>query len=145
MFGHRYFGAAYFGPRYWGQGGSITPTVEQFNSGGWKNVREILNREITKDQIRRQREELGIVPRQAKKIDKVADKLIDKIDAVEPNEILVQITATQEYDTLLKSLAKESETRQAAIAEFVAAQMFRRILYLQEQEERAIIGLLMEF
>lgn len=147
MWGASYFGKVYFAGTYWGPGGGgpVPPVpIVQTPSGGWKNVRDFLNRQYTKDDIRRERERLGIVPRQAKRIERVADDIIDKIYADSPNEILVQIRATQEYDTLLTQLAKSSAERRERIAEFVAVQMALRIRWNQEQEEAAILRLLME-
>ncbi len=118
--------------------------VVETPSGGWKNVQNFLTRQVSKDDIRRKREELGIVPKQAKKIDRVADDLIGKIDTVEPNEILVQIRATQEYDRLLNDLARRNAERRERIAEFVAFQIFRRVIEAQEREEAALVRLMLE-
>lgn len=117
---------------------AVTPT------GGWKNWRSIYKREQTKDEIRRERERLGIVPRQARKIERVADDLVDRIDAYEPNAIVAQITASQEFSALLDALAKRDAERREMIAQFAANLILTRILQDREQEEAAIVTLFME-
>lgn len=117
---------------------AVTPT------GGWENWRNIYRRQQGKDEIRRERERLGIVPRQAKKIERVADRLADEITAYEPNAMVAQITAAQEFKALLDALAKKDAERRSVIAEFAANLILQRILEEREGEERAIVTLLME-
>lgn len=145
MFGKAFWGAAYFGPRYWGSGAQTpAPIVTETPTGGWKNVRDFLNRQVSKDEVRKRREELGIVPKQAKRIEKIADKLASEVEVYEPNRLLVQIKASEDYQNILNVLAKRNEARRMEIAEFVAAQILHRIVLMQEAEDRAIITLLME-
>lgn len=141
MFG-RYFGAAYFGPRYWGpaKGGAVPPTVET-PSGGW-DLR-FLSRQRSKDDIRKERERLGIVPRQAKKIERLADRLAEELPA-EPNEILVQIRASEEFNALLQMFAQRDADRRAQIAEFAALEIMRMVLAQRDAEEEAIIALILQ-
>ena len=143
MFGHRYFGASYYGPRYFGPAGGATPpvTTTVTPTGGWDL--SFLNRQRSKDDIRRERERLGIVPKQAKKIERLADKLADDLPP-EPNQMLVQIMASKEFNKLLQAFAQRDAERRAKIANFVAQLMLIRILQEREEEEAAIVTLLME-
>jgi len=147
MFGHRFFAARYFGSRYWGPAGSITPpeptpTVET-PTYGWLNWRNI-GRQQAKDEIRRERERLGIVPKQAKKIEKVADDLSDEITAYEPSAIEAQIRASAAFNALMADLARKDMERRAQIAEFAANLILLQILRDLEDEEAAIMTLVME-
>jgi hypothetical protein len=126
------------------QTGGVVPPVVETPTGGWKNVRDFLSRQVSKDEVRKRREELGIVPKQAKRIEKIADKLASEVEVYEPNRLLVQIKASEDYQNILNVLAKRNEARRMEIAEFVAAQILHRIVLMQEAEDRAIITLLME-
>ena len=119
-----------------------TPTVET-PTGGWENWRNIYKRERSKDEIRKDRERLGIVPRQARKIEKLADRLADDLPA-EPNDILVQIRASEEFNSLLKMFAQRDAERRAQIAEFAAMEIMRMVLAQRDAEEEAIIALILQ-
>lgn len=120
-----------------------TPAPTETPTGGWENWRNIYKRERSKDEIRKERERLGIVPRQAKKIEKLADRLADDLPA-EPNEILVQIRASEEFNSLLKMFAKRDAERRAQIAEFAATEIMRMVLAQRDAEEEAIVALILQ-
>lgn len=116
---------------------SVTPT------GGWENWRNIYRRERTKDDIRRERERLGIVPKQAKKIERLADRLADDLPP-EPSQMLVQIMASAEFNKLLQAFARRDAERRAQIAEFAAQEILRMVLAQRDAEEEAIVALILQ-
>ena len=120
-----------------------TPSGVPAPTGGWKTLHHF-GRTPTKEETRRERERLGIVPKQAKKIEKLAEKLADRIEAEQPNEILIQIKADREFQILLATFAKRDAERRAMIAEFAAKLILAEIISARDEEEAAIITLLME-
>jgi hypothetical protein len=121
-----------------------TPTVET-PTGGWnQHTLRNLGRQQSKDDIRREREKLGIVPRQAKKIEKLGDRLADEITAQEPNAIVVEIMANREFQKLLQAFAQRDAERRAQIAEFAAQMILMAVIAQRDAEEEAIVTLIME-
>jgi hypothetical protein len=127
---------------FWRNASAPTPAVET-PTGGWENWRNIYKRERSRDEIRRERERLGIVPRQAKKIERLADRLADDLPA-EPNQMLVEIMASEEFAKLLQAFAKRDAERRAQIAEFAAAEIMRMVIAQRDAEEEAIVALILQ-
>lgn len=126
---------------FWRTAGISEPAVTP--TGGWENWRNIYKRERSKDEIRRERERLGIVPKQAKKIERLADRLADDLSP-EPNQMLVQIMASEEFNRLLQAFAQRDAERRAQIAEFAAHEILRMVIAMRDAEEEAIVAIILQ-
>ena len=126
---------------FWRTAGAPTPEPTVTPTGGWDLT--FLNRQRSKDDIRREREKLGIVPKQAKKIERLADRLADDLPP-EPSQMLVQIMASEEFNKLLQAFAQRDAERRAQIAEFAAQEILRMVIAMRDAEEEAIVALILQ-
>lgn len=107
--------------------GSAAPSTEPTPTGGWafQFYRE------TAEQRRRERERLGIEPREQKKIDRAAVKIARNL----PKEGLLTVPlvmAAPQFDALLMAL-RPSEGMAAALAEAILL----RVQWITEQQRLA--------
>lgn len=123
--------------------GSVTPVVIESPSGGWH-----IHVPSAAD-IRRERERLGILPKQAKIIDKALGRfeqrlsggLADTLRQYRPRDVLAYIEESQDYRALLSRLALEAKQRQA-VADYIAQAMLAFVM-AQRAEDDEVLTLMM--
>lgn len=148
MFGPAFFGKAYWRGAYWGPAGGVVPPEPpapevQQPTGGWTKG-SFWTRQQTADEVRKERERLGIIPRQRKIITRTARKIEERADAFRGlQSIRAEIEASAEFAAMLQALAIEDAERRMAIAAFAAQEIERRILEAIEAEEDELIELLL--
>ena len=111
--------------------GSAAPSTEPTPTGGWafQFYRE------TAEQRRRERERLGIEPREQKKIDRAATKILKTLPEglnVSRETLIQAVMAAPQFDALLMAL-RPSEGMAAALAEAILL----RVQWITEQQRLA--------
>ena len=147
MFGHRYFGARYYGPRYWGPApgdGVEPPAPEVQQSGGvWDYYHS--PRRPTDDEIREERERLGILPREQRKLDRAAKAIARRIpQAASEAEIAAEIERAKEFDKIMADLTARNRQALESFALLIRQAIEWRILEELRDENDAIAMLLLE-
>jgi len=118
VFGHRFFGARYFGPRYWGPGAATPPIPQQdLYSGGWEPVRK----RKTKQDVRKEREEWGIIAKKAK-------SLIIRVAAQ-------QVEEPDNSDALIAAFERAELAYRAEYAIHYRREVERQLALMREEEE----------
>lgn len=159
MFARRYFGGRYFAPVYWGDGGDGVPPepqpeAAQFYSGGWERAKQRakslhnLYPQQTDEERREERERLGIIPREQKKLDRAAKSIAKRIDPGQSAEqIAAEVMRAKEFDGLMSDIsARNQEIIDGldGMALLMAHAIQYRILQELQDEDDAIAMLLLE-
>lgn len=124
-------------------GGVVPPVVVTQPTGGFRiHV-------PTRDDTRRERERLGILPKQAKIIDKallrfekrIAGGLVDDIQHSPASDVLATIEESQEYRALISRLALDSNRR--AVEAYVAQAMLAFVMARRNEDDEVLVLMMM--
>ena len=147
MWGVAYWPASYWASTYWGRGGSgpaPEPTPPAQPTGGWRHFPPAWGRRETAEDRRRERERLGIEPKQQRAIDRAAAKIVQTY----PRAGLLaapEVAAVPQFDRLL-GIIQPTEGQILALAQAIVDRIAWIVAQRQadEDEEEMLLRLMME-
>lgn len=124
-----------------GQGGAAPePEVQQQPTGGW--LPRDFGRAQTEEERRKERERLGIIPKEQRKIDRAARSIAKRVET--PQQAEAEILRAKEFDTLMSDISARNNEVMEGLAALLAQAILARILEDLRDEDDAIAMLLLE-
>ncbi len=117
-----------------------TPEPEQFYSGGW----DLRYRHQTEDELREERERLGIIPREQRKLERAAKSIAKRMEPGVSLDVLKQeVLRAEEFNRLMADISKRNQLVIDGLAYLMAQAIEARILEELRDEDDAIAVLLL--
>jgi hypothetical protein len=132
------FAARFLGGEVGGADTAATPT------GGWNRLPRRFSRPQSDDELRAERERLGIIPREQKKLDRAARAIAKRVTARDAVAVEMEITHAREFDQLIADITARNNAVMEGLAMMLMQSLQARIMEELRDEDDAIAMLLME-
>jgi len=141
------FRAKAFAARFLGGvvGAAPEPEAEEVSPvGGWERLQHVFRRPQTEEEKRKERERLGIIPREQRKIERAAKAIAKRIAERPSVDIEAEILRASEFNKLMADISARNKEIIGGLSLFLVQAIQARILEELRDEDDAIAMLLLE-
>jgi hypothetical protein len=118
------------------------PEAATTPTGGWERLPPSFGRRQSDEELREERERLGIIPREQKKLDRAARSIAKRVD--DPAKAEAEIMRAKEFDKLMSDITARNNQVMEGLAAMLVQSLMLRVLEEMRDEDDAIAMMLME-